>query len=61
MENALILGLDLFAKNGKTAFNLACIAGQSEVVNIFMENAAALSIDINTKDNKGFDSLSSCM
>ena len=32
-----------------TGFHYACQRGHSDVVKIFMENAAALSIDLNTK------------
>ena len=56
------LGIDLNAKSkhfntkdtgGFTAFHYACQNGHSDVVKIFMENAATLSIDLNAKDSHG--------
>ena len=36
-----------------TGFHHACIKGHANVVKIFMENAAALKIDLNAIDNSG--------
>ena len=38
---------------GKPALHYACQRGHSNVVKIFMENATALSIDLNKIDNDG--------
>ena len=57
MENAEKLGIDLNAKstylNNYTGFHQACLKGNTKMVNIFLENAANLSIDLNSKDING--------
>ena len=49
MENVADLRIDLNTKDncGSTAFHDACGLSHANVVKIIMENAAALSIDLN--------------
>ena len=62
MENAVALSIELNSENndGLTAFNLAChfekVKGHSDVINIFMKNAAALGINITTFIPESHDS-----
>ena len=43
------IDLNAIEENGMTGFHYACERGHSGVVKIIMENAAALSIDLNAK------------
>ena len=47
------IDLNIANDDGMTAFLIACQNGHSDVVKIFMENAAALSINLNAKSNNG--------
>ena len=53
MKYAAVLNIDLHTKNcfyGWTAFHLACLGGHLDVVKMFMENAAALNINLNREN-----------
>ena len=52
IENVVVLGINLNGKNiyGETAFHLACQGAHSNVIKMFMENAATLGIDLNSQD-----------
>ena len=55
MEKAVALNIDLNMKNnnGMTAFHLACKTyGTEDIVNILMENAEDLNINLNIKTSR---------
>ena len=59
MDNAANLDIDLNAKTSRlqksfTGFHLACAKGYTNVVKIFLKNAANLKIDLNKKCRDGF-------
>ena len=53
LESALRIDLNRKDKYGDTAFHYLCLTGNSELVNIFIENAAILSLNFNIRNNDG--------
>ena len=53
LESTLRIDFNRKDSYGDTAFHYICLTGNSELVNLFIENAVALSIDFNIRNNDG--------
>lgn len=54
IQKSIEFNIDLNAKdmNGQTAFQLACLYGHLDTVEILIKNSRQFNIDLNIKDNK---------
>ena len=57
LASALKIDLNRIDNKGYTAFHYICQIGNSELVKMFMKNAAALKINLNMKNNDGLNAL----